>query len=162
MGALRCCQKGDPHFRAVGRCTALHSAVQFPTARQCGSKNQELLMHTLSQISTKHDISKIMDQLASEEDTDIESEDETDVSISNVQTSATSAAPPKTVLLPPALTDIEEAPHPLLLSQCENSRGLKNVSISADYPRIASANRPPSHRPLLPHSSRPKKRPWNP
>ena len=44
MGTSRRCQKGDPHFRAVGRCTALHSAVQFPTARQRGSKNQELLM----------------------------------------------------------------------------------------------------------------------
>ncbi len=35
---------GTPHFRAVGHCTALHSAAQLPTARQRGSENQELLM----------------------------------------------------------------------------------------------------------------------
>ena len=103
-----------------------------------------------------------MNQLASEEDADLGSEDEIDVSTSNAQVSVSPREASRTVLLPPTLTDTEDAPHPLILSQYNDARELGNTSMAADSPQIASTNNPPSPEPLLPQPSRPKKRAWSP
>ena len=87
--------------------------------------------------------------------TDLESEDETDVSTSNVLPSVSPAEPSRTALLLPKLTETEDAPHSLLLSQYNNAHGLGNISMAADSPRIASTNNPPSPEPSLHQPSRP-------
>ena len=103
-----------------------------------------------------------MDQLASEEVVNLESEEKTDVSTSNVRPSILSAETSRTALPPSAFMDTEDAPHPLLLSQYNNARELGNISMAATSPRISSTNNPPSPEPVLPQPSRPKKRAWSP
>ena len=103
-----------------------------------------------------------MDQLASEEDTDHDLEDETDVSTSNIRPSVLSAETLRTALILPTFTDNGEAPHPLLQSQYNDARELGNISMAATSPRISSTNNLPSPKPVLPQPSRPKKRAWSP
>ena len=100
-------------------------------------------------------MSQIMDQLASEENADLDSEDTTDVSTSNVRPSVSPAEASRTALPPSAFTDTEDAPRPLLLFQYNNACGLGNISMAADSPRIASTNNPPSPEPSLHQPSRP-------
>ena len=105
-------------------------------------------------------MSQIMDQLASEENADLDSEDTTDVSTSNVRPSVSPAEASRTALSPPTFTDTEDAPHPLLLSQYNNARELGNISMAVDSPRISSANATPSPEPFLRQPSDPNTRSW--
>ena len=102
-----------------------------------------------------------MDQLASEEDTDHDLEDETDVSTSNIRPSVLSAETSRTALILPTFTDNGEAPHPSLHSQYNDARKLGNISVAADSPLISSTNNPPSPEPVLPQPSRPRARAWS-
>ena len=105
-------------------------------------------------------MSQIMDQLASEEVVNLESEEKTDVSTSNVRPSILSAETSRTALPPSAFTDTEDAPHPLLLSQYNDACELGNISVAADSPRISSANATPSPEPFLRQPSDPNTRSW--
>ena len=105
-------------------------------------------------------MSQIMDQLASEENADRDSKDATDISISNIRHSVSPAEVLRTALLPPTLTDTEDAPHPLLLSQYYDARELRTISMAADSPRISSANATPPPEPFLRQPSDPNTRSW--
>ncbi len=88
-----------------------------------------------------------MDLLAPEEDTDLEGEDRTDLSISDVGASTPSTEESKTVLISPAFTENGETPPPPLLSHYNDAHELGNICVAANSPRIASTNISPSPEP---------------
>ncbi len=114
----------------------------------------------LSEIAETHDISTIMDQLESEEDTNLDSEDEIYVFTSTSQASISSAEVSRTEFPLPTFTDPEDALHPLLLSQCNDTCELGNISTAINSPPIASANNPPSPGPFLYQPSNLRTRSW--
>ncbi len=114
----------------------------------------------LSEIAETHDISKIMDQLESEEDTNLDLEDEIYVFTSGSQASVSSAEVSRTAFPPPTFTDPEDASHALLLSQCNDTREPGNISTAVNSPPIASANNPPSPGPFLHQPSNLRTRSW--
>ncbi len=88
-----------------------------------------------------------MHQLASEEDANLQSEDETESSAFSVQTSASPAEEFSIPLLPPLFTANQE-PLPLL-SQYHNTGDPENISVAANSPLISSENHLPSPAPVL-------------
>ena len=105
-------------------------------------------------------MSQIMDQLASEEDANLESDDKMNVSTSILWDSASPSEAPSTALLSPPSMEVGEAPRLPVLSQYNNARELRTISMAADSPRISSANATPPPEPFLRQPSDPNTRSW--
>ena len=102
-----------------------------------------------------------MDQLASEEDVHLQSEDETESSAFSVQTSASPAEELTILLLPPPSTANKELPPLPPLSQCHNTGEPENISVAANSPPISSVNHLPSPGPVLQQPALPRTRSWS-
>ncbi len=113
----------------------------------------------LDYIQTMHDVSQIINQLASEEDANLQSEDETESSAFSVQTSASPAEELSTPLLPPPSTANQELPP--LLSQYHDTGKPENISVAADSPETGSKHNLPSPGPVIRQPDLPRKRSWS-
>ena len=108
-----------------------------------------------------YNVPQIMDQLASQEDVHLQSEDETESSAFSVQTSASPAEELSIPLLPPPSTANREPPPLTLLSQYHDTGELGKISTAADSPESASTNNLPSPGHVLRQPALPRTRSWS-